>query len=110
MHPLLAFIVGLIVTYILVVAIGQALLQGVSDPGGTRMLSLGFQIGPLCAIVGGIILAIVAHRRRATADQAVAPDGVAAAKPQSPALKAAIIVVAVLVLAYLLARVLFGLP
>src|SRR5262249_10902902 len=62
MRPLagafLAFLAGVIVAYIVVVAIGHALLQGASDPGGRLAIRVMFQIGPLCALAAGIVAAI----------------------------------------------------
>jgi hypothetical protein len=60
---ILAFVIASIVTYIVVVAAGHTLMQGVSDPGGNRAIQLMFQIGPLCAIVGGIVASSVLPRQ-----------------------------------------------
>jgi hypothetical protein len=103
----LAFIVGLIVTYIVVAAIGHGLLQGVSDPGGGRAMQIMFLIAPLCALAGGAIAAVVAARslaHRAQADAAGEPSS----KPGSMLTKLALAALAAVILVYLLARVLYG--
>jgi hypothetical protein len=114
MHPiagaLLAFLAGVMIVYIVVVATGHALLQGSSDPGGRWAIRVMFQIGPLCALAAGIVAAIVVRRRLAHAESAMAATAAPATQSQSTNVRIAIIVLAAVVLAYLLARVLFGLP
>jgi hypothetical protein len=107
---ILAFIIASIVTYIVVVAGGHSLMQGVSDPGGNRAIQFMFQIGPLCAIVGGIVAAIVTGRRLARGGRPATAGEPPATKPQPPALRGAIMVLVAIGLAYALARILFGLP
>jgi hypothetical protein len=110
MRPIPAAILVFFATYIVVVAGGHALLQGVSDPGGTRAIRLMFQIGPICASVGAIVTAILITRLRPRGQRADAAGDGAAAKPQLSKLLMTIIVLVAAVLVYLLARVLFGLP
>src|SRR5262249_10178025 len=106
----LAFLAGVITVYIVVVAIGHALLQGASDPGGRWAIRVMFQIGPLCALAAGIVAAIIVRGRLARPDGGIAATEAPAAQSQSVKVRIAIIVLAAALLAYLLARVLFGLP
>jgi hypothetical protein len=109
MRPIPAAILVFFATYIVVVAGGHALLQGVSDPGGNRAIRLMFQIGPICASVGAIVTAILASRLLPRGERTdTAGDG-PTAKPQLSKLLMAIIALVAAVLVYLLARVLFGL-
>ena len=104
---ILAFIIGVIATYILVIAGGQWLMQGVSDPGGGRTMQIMFMIGPLCALAGGVVAAIVAARalvRRQHAEAAGEP----AAKPRSLLKTLLIVALIAVALIYLAARALFG--
>jgi hypothetical protein len=110
MRPIPAAILAFFAVYVIVVAGGHSLLQGVSDPGGDRAIRLMFQIGPLCALVGAIVTAIVTSRRRSRGERTVTAVDAPAAKPQPPKLLMAIIALVAVLLLYLLARVLFGLP
>ena len=107
---ILAFVIASIVTYIVVVAAGHTLMQGVSDPGGNRAIQIMFQIGPFCAIVGGIVAAVITGRRLAGGDLPATSGEPLATKSQPPALRGAIVVLVAIGLAYALARILFGLP
>ncbi len=103
----LAFIIGLIVTYIVAAAIGHGLFQGVPDPGGGRAMQIMFLIAPLCALVGGAIAAVATARSLARRAQAKAADE-PSTKPGSMLTKLVLAALSAVILVYLLARVLFG--
>ena len=72
----LAFIVGAIITYLTIVVgvIAAWDLTGVHDQDGGGAMALGLVIGPVCAVIGGVICAVfvpiwVAKRRGHTGPQ-----------------------------------------
>ncbi len=59
---LLWFFLGLILTYAATIAIGIAYMEvaNVSQREGAAAMGLVFIIGPLCALIGGVVGAIIA--------------------------------------------------
>lgn len=75
---LLAFVLGAVATYIIVVG-GTIVawdLMRVHDQDGGGAMALGLVIGPVCAIAGGVLAAFIALLRtaRASADRPPQPD------------------------------------
>lgn len=106
----LAFFAGLLITYFIVVAglFWHAQVNKIVDRDGGMSMGIIFIIGPVCAIIGGVIAAaltaIVLMRRRRMAlpaDQAANP-----ARPWPSSVRAALIAVPVGLVVYYLGWVL----